>query len=343
MESKKSTYKDSGVDLNLGDSFVHGLKSRLKSTFNGNVLRGIGLFGSMYSLKDYRDRDYAIVSSVDGVGTKLKIAFMCQKHDTVGIDLVNHCVNDILVQGAAPLFFMDYISFTALTDDVLEGIMEGFIKGCNKNDISLIGGETAQMPGFYRQGEYDLVGFITGIVSQNKIIDGSEIKNGDLLIGLPSNGLHTNGYSLARHVLFEKASFTIDQYFEELGMTLGEYLLIPHRSYLSDIRSISGFVDIKGMAHITGGGIPGNISRVIPRHLSCIIKLSSYKIPYIFELIKESGNIDEEEMRNCFNMGIGMIIIIGQDQIEDFRRGYDRPFYELGHIDSMNSSRVTYI
>lgn len=342
MNKKKATYKESGVDLNLGDGFVDSIKRKVKSTFSKNVIKDIGLFGSLYSLKDYRDKDYAIVSSVDGVGTKLKIAFMMNTHNTVGIDLVNHCVNDIIVQGALPLFFMDYISFSELLPRELESILDGFIEGCKINKISLIGGETAQMPGFYKKGEYDLVGFITGIVDTGKIIDGSRIKEGDILVGLPSSGLHTNGYSLARYSLFELGKYSIDFYVNELGMTLGESLLMPHKSYLSAIGKISESIDIKGMAHITGGGIPGNLCRIIPDGLCGIIQDGIYEIPEIFKIIQNSGDIDISEMRKSFNMGIGMILIIDRDEMEAFSNIYKDEFYQIGYIDKMNNQKVYY-
>ncbi len=343
MEKKKATYKESGVDLDLGNDFVESIKRKVKTTFNKNVLRDVGLFGSLYSLKDYRDGDFALISSVDGVGTKLKIAFMTGKHDSVGTDLVNHCVNDIIVQGAEPLFFMDYISFSELLPAELGAILDGFIEGCRQNSISLIGGETAQMPGFYKKGEYDLVGFITGIASTDRIIDGSGIKAGDVLIGLPSSGLHTNGYSLARHALFEKAKYSCSDYIREEGRTLGEILLTPHKSYLGEIRSIKGHVDIKGMAHITGGGIPGNLCRILPDNVTAVIESKSYETPFIYRLIQDSGEIEAEEMRKCFNMGIGMILVIDRKDIDRFESSFSGTFFRIGYIDSFSSAQVVYV
>lgn len=343
MKKCKTTYKASGVDLNLGDSFVDSIKGKVKKTFSKNVLRDVGLFGSLYSLEDYRDGNYALVSSVDGVGTKLKIAFMMKKHNTVGIDLVNHCVNDIIVQGAEPLFFMDYISFTDLMSQELEEIMDGFIEACRMNNISLIGGETAQMPGFYAEGEYDLVGFILGIVKTDEIVDGTRIDCNDILIGLPSDGLHTNGYSLARNSIFNKGGYECGTYIKQIGMTVGEYLMKPHKSYLSDIKTIRKNVDVKGMAHITGGGIEGNLCRILPDNLCGVIDKDVYEIPFLFSLIQDAGNIDTEEMRRCFNMGIGMILVISENELDKLKNTYDKPFFRLGFIDQLKKKRVLYL
>ncbi len=343
MDKKETTYKESGVDLNLGDSFVDSIKRKVKSTFSPNVLKDVGLFGSLYSLKDYRKGDYALISSVDGVGTKLKIAFMMKKHNTVGTDLVNHCINDIIVQGAEPLFFMDYISFTDLEPEELEQILDGFIEGCRINKISLIGGETAQMPGFYKKGEYDLVGFITGISEINDIIDGTTISEGDILIGLSSSGLHTNGYSLARCALFEKAGLKFDAYIKEYGKTLGEVLLTPHKSYLEDIRLARKSACIKGMAHITGGGIPGNLCRIMPDGLCGVIDSKKLAVPYIYSLIQKSGNISTPEMRKSFNMGTGMILVISKDALGDFERNYSSEFTRIGFIGKSEAEKVVYI
>ena len=307
-------YKSAGVDINAGEEAVNRIKELAHSTFNKNVLSDIGHFGAFYQpdLSGYNEPVF--VSSVDGVGTKLKIAFQSGKHDTIGQDLVNHCVNDIAVCGAEPLFFMDYLSLAKLDPSVLSSIIEGFSIACVQNSCALIGGETAEMPGFYKSGEYDIAGMIVGIVEKKKIIDGKNIESGDLLIGIPSNGLHTNGYSLARKVLLEK--FSLDEHIESLNKTLSEELLRIHKSYLSLIKNLKESVDVKGFAHITGGGIVGNTSRIIPKDLSIKIHWGNWEIPPIFRLIQDTGEISNEEMRQVFNMGIGLVVVVPRKQEE---------------------------
>lgn len=306
------TYKSAGVDILAGDKTIEKIKRFAKSTFNKNVLSDIGLFGGFYELDLTGYKNPVLVSSVDGVGTKLKIAIEMDKHDTIGQDLVNHCVNDIAVCGAEPLFFLDYYATGKLNPDKAARVIEGFSIACKENGCALIGGETAEMPGFYSGEDFDISGTIVGIVDKSKIINGSSIQKGDLLIGITSNGLHTNGYSLARKVLLEK--YKLNQHFDELGHTLGEELLRVHKSYLKIIRSLKENVDVKGFSHITGGGIIGNTKRIIPEGLSLHIHWGNWEMPPIFKLIMHTGNVNVEEMRNVFNLGIGLVVIVSPKQ-----------------------------
>lgn len=306
------TYKSAGVDILAGDKTIEKIKRFAKSTFNKNVLSDIGLFGGFYELDLSGYKNPVLVSSVDGVGTKLKIAFEMDKHDTIGQDLVNHCVNDIAVCGAEPLFFLDYYATGKLNPDKAAKVIEGFSIACKENGCALIGGETAEMPGFYQGEDYDVSGTIVGIVEKGKIINGSKIRKGDVLIGITSNGLHTNGYSLARKVLLNK--FELGQHFDELGHTLGEELLKVHKSYLKLIKELKSKVEVKGLSHITGGGIIGNTKRIIPEGLSINIHWGNWEMPAIFKLIMNAGNVSVEEMRNVFNLGIGLVVIVSPKQ-----------------------------
>jgi len=306
----KTTYKSAGVNIQAGDETVRRIKSYAKSTFNKSVLADIGLFGSFYELKLKDYKKPVLVSSVDGVGTKLKIAFALDKHDTVGQDLVNHCVNDIAVCGAKPLYFLDYLAFGKLNPDIAEKIIHGFSKGCRENNCALVGGETAEMPGIYSENEYDMSGTIVGIVDKSKIINGSRIKKGDFLIGFSSNGLHTNGYSLARKVLFEK--FNLDAKINGLELSLGEELLRIHKSYLPLINQLNASVKIKGFSHITGGGIIGNTKRILPQGLRLKINWEAWEMPVIFKVIQNAGNISNAEMQNVFNLGIGLTAVVSK-------------------------------
>jgi phosphoribosylformylglycinamidine cyclo-ligase len=299
-------YKDSGVDISANNQVKQRIKKLVKATFSPNVLSEIGLFGSLYQLKGYKQP--VLVGSCDSVGTKLLIAKMLNKHDTVGEDIVNHCVNDILTLGAKPLFFLDYIGFSNLEPGVSEQLFKGLVRGCKNNGCALIGGETAQLPGFYKPKEYDLVGFILGVVEKNKIIDNTKIKPGDLLIGIPSNGLHTNGYSLARKIFFEVKKLKITDHIKGLDKNIGEELLKTHRSYYSLLYPLLG--QIRALAHITGGGFFENISRLLPKNVSCIIDKNSWQVPKIFQLIQEFGNVADSEMYRVFNMGIGMVVFV---------------------------------
>ncbi len=310
MKKDKLNYASSGVDIAAADKAVEKIKNLARDTFNESVLSEIGSFGGFFKpdLSEYNNP--VIISSADGVGTKLKIAFKMNKHNTVGEDLVNHCVNDILVHGAEPLFFMDYIATGKLKPETIAEIVSGFSRGCKNNGMALLGGETAEMPDFYGEGEYDLAGFIVGLVDQEKVINGQSIKEGDILIGLASNGLHTNGYSLARKVAFEIAGLQPDEHIQSLGVSIGEALLKIHKSYLRAVRALMKEHPIAGMAHITGGGISGNLSRILPEGLRAVINKPSWLIPPIFDFLRSKGDIDENDMFEAFNMGIGFIIVL---------------------------------
>jgi phosphoribosylformylglycinamidine cyclo-ligase len=301
-------YRQSGVDIDAGNETVRRIKSLARTTFTPGVLSEIGSFGGLFRLDRERYQEPVLVSSADGVGTKLKVAFMTGRHDTVGADLVNHCVNDILVQGAEPLFFLDYLATGRLSPDVAGHVVSGVARACRENGCALIGGETAEMPGFYADGEYDIAGFIVGVVEQSKIIDGRAVVPGDVLIAVPSTGLHTNGYSLARRVLFELAGWQPDTFVKELETTIGEALLAPHRSYLSFVRPLIARDWVRGLAHITGGGLTENLPRMLPEGCAAEIDLQSWTIPPIFQLLQKHGGIAREEMFRAFNMGVGLVI-----------------------------------
>ncbi|MFA5073140.1 MAG: phosphoribosylformylglycinamidine cyclo-ligase [Nitrospirota bacterium] len=306
------TYKDAGVDIDAGDRFVQKIKPYVKSTFRPEVMTHIGGFGGLFALKKYRNP--VLVSGTDGVGTKLKIAFLMDKHDTVGIDLVAMCVNDIIVQGAEPLFFLDYFATGKLDPEKHANIVKGIAAGCKQSGCALIGGETAEMPSFYAENEYDLAGFVVGAVEKKKIIDGSRIKPGDQLIGLASSGLHSNGYSLVRKVLLEAAGYSVNDILPELGKPLGEVLLTPTRIYAKTILTLLKEFDIRGMAHITGGGITENTPRMLPKGTAAAIQKGTWPVPPIFSLIQQKATIDDEEMYRDFNMGIGMILAVPAKQ-----------------------------
>ncbi len=304
------TYKDAGVDIDEADRFVRLLLPIARQTFRSEVLSDIGSFNALFKLDLSKYKEPVLVSGTDGVGTKLKIAFMLDRHNTVGIDLVAMCVNDVLTCGAEPLFFLDYIATGRLSAEKAIEIVKGIAEGCKEAGCSLIGGETAEMPGFYAPGEYDLCGFSVGIVDRSEIITGNDIRPGDLIIGISSNGLHSNGYSLVRHLLAKKG-LSLDLYINELGITLGEELLKPTMIYVKAFKALkdSG-VTVKGMAHITGGGITGNLPRIFPENISAVINKNSWTIPYIFRYLQELGGIPEDEAFRTFNMGIGYIIIV---------------------------------
>jgi phosphoribosylformylglycinamidine cyclo-ligase len=332
---RKLTYKDSGVDIAAGDEATERIKGLAKSTFTPQVLKGIGSFGGFFSLRGLKCKDPVFISSVDSVGTKLKVAFMMGKHDTVGQDIVNHCANDILVHGAKPLFFLDYIGIGKLHPDVVEQIVRGLSVSCRKAGCALIGGETAELPQFYRTGEYDLVGCVVGVVDRKRIIDGSPIRPGDQIIGLRSNGLHTNGYSLARRVLFDKARFGVNDYLKELRTTVGKELLKVHRCYTPSILTLLKRHRIKGIAHITGGGIRGNLRRIIPGNCDAGIRVNSWKPQPIFKLIQNLGNVEEEEMFKVFNMGIGLILVVSRsdaDRVAGRLSSLKETIYRIGEI-----------
>ena len=314
-------YKASGVDIDAGNETVRRIRALARSTFTPGVLSDIGSFGSLFQLEPGRFREPVLVSSADGVGTKLKVAFLSKKHDTVGVDLVNHCVNDILVQGAEPLFFLDYLATGRLSPDVAEKIISGMASACRDNGCALLGGETAEMPGFYADGEYDLAGFIVGVVDRQRLISGRSVAVGDVLVGVPSSGLHTNGYSLARQIVFDHLKLTVDSHVPELGCTVGEALLEPHRSYLSFIRPLLDGGRIKAMAHITGGGITDNLPRVLPHGTAAVVDAAAWEPPPIFRWLQKHGNVPGDEMMRTFNMGIGLIIVTARERSEQLIEG----------------------
>ena len=307
----KKAYARAGVDVDLGNLVKKRIQSRVKSTHGPEVLGKIGGFGGLFVPNFSGMRDPVLVASVDGVGTKLKIAFAMNRHDTVGADLVNHCINDIAVLGARPLFFLDYIGAERLEPAVFDQILAGFTKACRAGRCALIGGETAQMPGMYRKGEYDLAGCIVGVVDRAKMIDGSRIKPGDVILALPSNGLHTNGYSLARKILLAKMRLKLDARVEGLNSSLGEELLRTHKNYQPLLAKLPQ-ESVNGIAHITGGGLIDNLPRVLPKHCDAVIDTSSWRVPAIFEIMAKNGKVDHEEMYQVFNMGIGMVVIVAE-------------------------------
>jgi phosphoribosylformylglycinamidine cyclo-ligase len=312
-------YRQSGVDIDAGNDTVRRIRSLARSTFTAGVLSDIGSFGGLFRLDRDRYREPVLVSSADGVGTKLKVAFMTGRHDTVGADLVNHCVNDILVQGAEPLFFLDYLATGRLLPAVAEQVVGGVARACRENGCALVGGETAEMPGFSADGEYDIAGFIVGIVDRAKLVDGRAIVPGDVLIGLPSAGLHTNGYSLARRVLFDVGGLRHDAIVPELGGTVGDALLAPHRSYLSVVRPLLERQLVKGLAHITGGGITENLPRILPDGCAAEIDTRAWPVPPIFQVIARRGEIARDEMFRAFNMGVGLVIVCAASDAADVR------------------------
>jgi len=305
----KMDYKQSGVDIEAGNEVVRRIRGLARGTFTPNVLSDLGSFGGLFAVGG-KYRDPVLVSSADGVGTKLRVAFMSGVHHTVGVDLVNHCVNDILVQGAEPLFFLDYLATGRLDPDVAVQVVEGLARGCRENRCALLGGETAEMPGFYADGEYDVAGFIVGIVERDRIIDGKSIAAGDTLIGLPSSGLHTNGYSLARRIVFEQLGLGVRDEVPELGMTVADVLLAPHRSYLRTVQPLFERRAIKGMAHITGGGITDNLPRILPAGTDAVVRLGSWDVPRVFSWLQAAGRVPDAEMLRTFNMGVGLILVV---------------------------------
>jgi phosphoribosylformylglycinamidine cyclo-ligase len=303
------TYADAGVDIDRANRTKQRIKYLAHKTFNKSVLSEIGGYGGLFSIP-LKYQDPVLVSSVDGVGTKLKVAFEMNVHHTVGGDLVNHCVNDIAVQGAAPMFFMDYLATGKLEPEIAEKVVEGIAEACKHNGCALIGGETAEMPGFYPEGEYDLAGFIVGVVPREKIITGKDVQIGDVILGLPSNGLHTNGYSLARKLLFEIGKYTPETYVNEVKGKVGNELMRPHRSYWPILRKLIDGECVSAMAHITGGGITENLPRVLPRGTAAVIELGTWPVLPIFEHMQKLGNVSQDEMLRTFNMGLGMLLVV---------------------------------
>jgi phosphoribosylformylglycinamidine cyclo-ligase len=333
--TEQFTYRDAGVDIDAANIAKAKIRRLARETFTSNVLTEIGSFGGMFRADFSRMKEPVLVSSADGVGTKLRVAFMTGIHNTVGYDLVCHCVNDVLVQGAKPLFFLDYIASGKLIPETIASVIEGLARACKEAGCVLIGGETAEMPGFYHDDEYDVAGFIVGVVDRHLIIDGSSIAPGNILIGLPSLGLHTNGYSLARKLFFEVAGYKTDTKVAELGCTAAEELLKPHRSYL---RALEGLLDsgsIKGLAHITGGGLLENIPRILPEGLSAQVDRGSWPVLPVFDLLARIGNVPMSDMYRTFNMGIGMVVIVSSEEAARVKSHFDglgEAHYEIGRI-----------
>ncbi len=317
MSDKRATYKDAGVDISAGNSFVNMIKPLVKATSRPEVLADIGGFGGLFSLDTSKYKNPVLVSGTDGVGTKLKLAFMADRHDTVGIDLVAMCVNDIIVQGAEPLFFLDYLATGKLLPEKAAEIVKGIAEGCKQAGCALIGGETAEMPGFYSEGEYDVAGFTVGVVDRDAIIDGSRISAGDRLIGIASSGLHSNGYSLARKLIFDHMGLGINSELPGIGGTVADALLTPTRIYVRSILSLLKDYSINGIAHITGGGLLENVPRVLPKGCVANIKLNSWERPALFDVMRYAGNVERDEMYRTFNMGIGMVLAVPENQGDD--------------------------
>jgi phosphoribosylformylglycinamidine cyclo-ligase len=331
-----SRYAAAGVDIDAKAAALARAKAAIQSTFTSGVLGDVGGFGGLFRPDLSAYRDPVLVASTDGVGTKLKVAFETGRHDVCGADLVNHCVNDILVQGAKPLFFLDYVATGKLDPDVLQKVIEGLARGCRENGVALIGGETAEMPGFYATGEYDVAGTIVGIVDRERILDGSRVRAGDVALGLPSLGLHTNGYSLAREVLFGQLKKRPQDRLRELGgETIADVLLAPHLSYWKPLEPLLGQDLIHGMAHITGGGFYENIPRVVPKDLEVIIRSGAWPVPAIFEVIERAGDVSFEEMHRVFNMGIGMVVFAAPEDLARISRTWaemGQRWYAIGNV-----------
>ncbi len=338
------TYADAGVDISRANRTKQRIKYLAHKTFTRGVLSEIGGFGGLFAVDKTKFTDPVLVSSVDGVGTKLKIAFEMDLHSTVGADLVNHCVNDIAVQGATPLFFMDYLAAGKLDPSIAEKVVEGIADACKHNGCALIGGETAEMPGFYPDGEYDLAGFIVGVVEREKIITGKDVQIGDIILGLPSNGLHTNGYSLARKLLFEVAHYSADTYVNEVKNKVGNELMRTHKSYWPSLRKLIDAQCVAALAHITGGGITENLPRVLPRGTAAVIELGSWPVLPIFEHLQQLGNVPQDEMLRTFNMGLGMLLVVPSAKFKKAQSVLERvgeKAYTIGRIVK-GERKVTY-
>ena len=332
---KKLTYKDAGVDTKEGERAVSLMKGHVQKTFNKNVLTGLGSFGSLFNLDLEGIKEPVLVSGTDGVGTKLKIAFLTDTHDTVGQDCVAMCVNDILCQGAKPLFFLDYIATGKVEAEKIAHVVKGIADGCVLAECALVGGETAEMPGFYQDGEYDMAGFAVGIVDKNKIIDGTKIKKGNLVVGIPSSGIHSNGYSLVRKLFFDQLEMDVKDQVKELGMTLGEALLTPTKIYTKVCNQVLPDVPVLGIVHITGGGFFENIPRIIPEGLGVEIQLGSWEAPPVFDYVQKMGNIETKEMFATFNMGIGLMMVVEEedgDRLIGLIEEAGEKAYKIGHI-----------
>ena len=334
-KSGKMTYASAGVDIDAAVEAKKRIARLARSTFTPGVLTEIGSFGALFRADFGKYTDPLLVSSCDGVGTKLKIAFLTGIHDTVGCDLVSHCVSDIMVQGARPLFFMDYIACGRLLPGVVEKVVAGLARGCSETGCALIGGETAEMPDFYAPGEYDLAGFIVGVVDRTRLLDGSRISPGDRLVGLPSVGLHTNGYSLARRIFFDRLGLKVGDVVPELGATVADLLLAPHRSYHAQLEPLLDSGLLRGLAHVTGGGITDNLPRILPASTAAVIARGTWPVLPIFDYMKEAGQVDEAEMYRTFNMGIGMILVVAPGDLPAIRKHFtskNEVCYEIGTI-----------
>lgn len=336
QEKEGLTYAAAGVDIDAGNRAVELIKDHVRSTFRPGVLTDIGGFGGLFALDLSRYRQPVLVAGTDGVGTKLAVAFMADKHDTVGIDAVAMCVNDILVQGAEPLFFLDYLACGRLVPEKVAQIVAGIAEGCRQAGCALLGGETAEMPGFYGPDEYDIAGFAVGVVEKDRVIDGSRIEPGDVLLGLPSSGLHSNGYSLARKIFFEVAGLQVDDYVSELGCTVAEELLKPTRIYVKTVLPLLERYDVRGLAHITGGGLTENIPRILPPGTAAVVCPGSWPEPPVFAFLRERGRVAEREMRRTFNLGIGMVLVVAageREKVVAALREMGEEVYEIGWIE----------
>lgn len=330
-------YRDAGVDRSAAERAKDRIKSLARGSFNPGVLSEIGSFGGLFRLDPGRFRDPVLVASADGVGTKIKVAIAAGVHDTIGYDLVAHCVNDILVQGAVPLFFMDYVAFGRLDPERVEAVVAGVARACSEFDCPLLGGETAEMPGTYAEDDYDLAGFIVGVAERERVLTGADVQEGDLLVGLPSTGLHTNGYSLARRALFEAGGYAIDTELPELGGSLAQALLASHRSYLAALEPLLEQRRIRALCHITGGGFRGNLPRVLPEGLGAVLQRSAWDVPPLFRLIQKAGEVEDDEMYDTFNMGVGMIAVVAPDQLHAVEHSLERRgevSWVVGRVDT---------
>ena len=328
-------YADAGVSLARADEAMVGVKKSVRSTFNEGVLGDVGNFGGLFTLNHLGLKDPVLVSSVDGVGTKLKIDIEMGTHELPGQDIVNHCCDDILVQGARPLFFLDYVATGRLEPGIMDSLVAGMSKACRENNVVLIGGETAEMPGFYGPGDYDISGTIVGVVERENIIDGKKIKPGTIILGLPSTGLHTNGYSLARKALFDVASYTVDTRIDGMEKSIGEALATPHRSYYKSLIELCDQKIIQGLVHVTGSGFQGNIPRILPDNVDVVIDRTSWEVPMIFRLIQEAGSVEKDEMYSTFNMGIGMLVFIApedKEKVEAHLKAKGETYYQVGEV-----------
>lgn len=333
--TEKLTYKDAGVDIDAGNRSVQLIKDSVKATYRPEVLGDLGGFGGLFALQAANYKEPVLVSGTDGVGTKLRLAFMLDKHDTIGQDAVAMCVNDILVQGAEPLFFLDYLAVGKLDPEQVADVVKGVAGACRESGCALIGGETAEMNGFYPEGEYDIAGFAVGVVEKSKLITSEKVKEGDILLGLPSSGVHSNGYSLVRKIVFEHKGFKGDEYIEKLGKTIGEELLTPTRLYPQSCLPLLKEFDLHGLVHITGGGFYDNIPRALPEGLAVEVNAEAWQVPPIFKLLQQWGNVDWPEMYRTFNMGIGMVLIASIDEaekIEAFLAARGETVYEIGRV-----------